>query len=141
MTLSIDKGKPIPLCGLQDIQNIVRLVENVEIPPHHAVNTSGKFKRDLSFEPGTPLQWYQATGGFLDKEPGLLVVNGLNEVGNGCKIPLTIVNQTSKCFRLKKGNVVARVEAIEAENFINEVHSISEEKQKSIQEIDLDISN
>ena len=139
MTLTVAGGRPIKMCSWNEVNNIVRLVESVNIPPHHIVTTQGKYQKTQCFRNGTPLQWYQITGGFLDQEPGLVIVNGLSNAQENCKIPITIFNQTSKHFTLNRGNVVARIEQVENEAEICEI--TSGEIQKSLEELNFDIAN
>ena len=99
--------------------NIVRLVNDIEIPPHHVVSCFGRYKRKFDIENGTAVQWSQSLN-----ELGLSVMNGLGEAYPKRRIPISLVNETSKYLKLKKGNVIARIEAIDPDIYVNEVVSV-----------------
>ena len=51
-------------------------------------------------------------------------MNGLGEAYPKRRIPISLVNETSKYLKLKKGNVIARIEAIDPDIYVNEVVSV-----------------
>ena len=131
----------VPLSQFHEVSNIVRLVNDIEIPPHHVVSCFGKYQRKFDIENGTPVQWSQSTDSFLNNEPGLSILNGLGEANSKRRIPISFVNETSKYFKLKKGNVVARVEALDQEINVNEVVSVVEPINEKSENLKLDRSS
>ena len=136
--ITIGKKHVVPLSQLHEVSNIVRLVNDIEIPPHHVVSCFGRYQRKLGVENGTAIQWSQATDSFLNNEPGLSVMNGLGEANQKRRIPISFVNETSKYFKLKKGNVIARIEMIDPCVSVSEVVSVVEPITENSENLTLD---
>ena len=64
----------------------------------------------------------QIDTGFLSREPGVMVMNSLNNIDGNRTFPIGIVNNTSNTFSLKEGNVVAKVSLV-LENEVSETLS------------------
>ncbi len=105
-------GKVIPLVDLDEITSLVRLAENVQIPPQHLVSCYAKYHSNFDIKPNSDLIVRQVETSFLSDEPGLLVMNSLVKANHRRRIPLTFVNTTQRTFTLNKGNVVASIEPL-----------------------------
>ena len=108
-------SEDVYLTDYETIVSLVRLAENVEIPPQQMLTTYGKYNRNKQMP--TNVQNYvldlkQADNGFLQNEPGLAVCNSISHIHKNRLVPLTIVNMTQKHFCLKKGNVVAQIQLL-----------------------------
>ena len=95
-----------------DVTALVRLVEDVTIPPQHVVSCQAKYHKQFDTNNETDLLVRQSETSFLNDEPGLLIMNGLTNVNHRRRLPLTFVNTTNRHFTLQKGNVVATVERL-----------------------------
>ena len=105
-------GKSIPLAHINEVTGLIRLTENLQIPPQHACGCYGRYHKDFDHSPGSNLMVLQADSGFIVQEPGLMIMNGMTKSTPNRLVPLTIVNTTNKHFSLRKGNVVAKIEAL-----------------------------
>jgi hypothetical protein len=106
-------NQKIPLAKQGDIRSIVRTIKSVTIPPRTLITVYGRYHKDAPIEAnGSSLQWEQHPTCFLSREPGLMVMNGLGGVNANRRIPVTIVNSTGRCFRVKKGNVLAKISSV-----------------------------
>ena len=121
----------VPICELNQVRSIVRLTQDMEIPPYYLKTTFGKYHKKAGVCHNQNITWKQTEQGFLSNEPGLCILNGFGNASPSRRIPLTVVNQTSKWFRLKKGNVVAVIERdpeiFECSQPVAEVKSAKEE--------------
>jgi transposase InsO family protein len=105
-----------------ELNSLVRLDSDVEIPPNHLVTCFGRLpKKHKSLKEGSVISWHQSTKGFLTNEPGISIMNGVGNVTKGKKIPITIVNKTGRYFKFNKGNVVAEVEKLDSDLEIHEL--------------------
>lgn len=107
----------VPLTNAEFIRSLVRLKEDVILPPQSAIITQGickKIQRTHNEQiTGTVCQ---IESGFIAREPGLVVTNGLVSMNDHKIIPLTIANYTGKFIKMRKGNVVALFQKINSEH-------------------------
>ena len=117
----------ISMLPYKQVNCIIRLAENIDVPPRHLMTTTGRYHRRAGLPHGSTIMWQQAEHSFITNEPGLMAVNGVGLAGPGRCIPLTIVNETGKHFWLKKGNVVAMVSSVESIIECNGADKVSSE--------------
>ena len=107
-------GQELPLQDNQYFKSLVRLQQNVYIPP---MSTSiGKARvrgQPLGISGSNPYVVSQIDHGFLSQEPGLMIMNGIVEVKGRLTFPIAVVNSTNRAFNLKKGNVVAKIRSLD----------------------------
>jgi hypothetical protein len=103
----------VSIASLDIVQNLVRLDQDIEVPPNSFITTSARYGRKAALPCGTKIMWKHENGGFLSREPGLAVANGLGLAKANRKIPISILNQTGRWFTLKKGNVVANITRVD----------------------------
>ena len=118
------KNLTLELNDLSQLRNLVRLDNDVELPPHHFVTINGKYHRKANVPFGSSLLIQQENGGFLNREPGIAVMYSMAKARKNRRIPISIINQTGKHFKLNKGNVVANITVIDDEYDISEVTTI-----------------
>ena len=102
-------GQELSLQDTEYINSLVRLRRNIYVPPRSTVIGKAKFKGQTQGIRKGNYMVSQVNSGFLSQEPGLMIMNGLVNIKDRATLPIAIVNSTNKAFRLKKGNVVARV--------------------------------
>ena len=111
-----------------DVRSIIRTVQTVTVPPQTVKTVYGRYHVQAPVgQKGENVQWEQCDKCFLDNEPGLTVLSGLGKVNKTRKVPLTIVNETGKYFRIKKGNVLAKLDQVKE---INSVYKITDSHEK-----------
>ena len=106
-------GQKLPLQNSGYINSLVRLRKNTYIPPRSTTMCKAKFQGQNQRHVDGNYMVLQVDNGFLSREPGLMVMNGLVKVRGSKWFPIAIVNSTNKAFNIKRGNVVARVDGIE----------------------------
>ena len=111
----------LELNDLSQLRNLVRLHEDVELPPNHFTTVYGKYHKKAKITYGSSLLISHENGGFLAREPGIAIMNSLAIAKQGRKIPISIINQTGKHFKLNKGNVIANVTVINKDHEVSEV--------------------
>ena len=111
----------LPLDDLCQMRNLIRLTDDVAIPPNYVVTVQSKCHKKIRAPYGSNLLIEQENGGFLGREPGLSVITSLDTCRPNRKITLSIVNQTGRHFKLHKGNVVANCKIIDDDYTISEV--------------------
>jgi hypothetical protein len=103
-------GESLPLRHYHQLSSLVRLCEKVRVPPQTAICTFGKIKRS---DTGSLLCLTQAESSFLNREPGLAVMNSVSGIIKNKYVPLTITNATGREFCINAGCVVAKIEVLE----------------------------
>ena len=106
-------GQKLLLQDNEYINSLVRLRNNTYVPPRSTTMCKAKFQGQNKGNVDGGYMVLQVDNGFLSREPGLMVMNGLVKVKGRRWFPIAIVNSTNKAFNIKKGNVVAKVGRIE----------------------------
>ena len=111
----------VPLQPDIHIHAIVRLKDELVMKPQTSYTCTGKMQNRKEFPPDS-YEISQVTEGYVASEPGVLVSNSLVNVKKNRKLPLFIVNSTTKTIRLKKNCIVAKAEKVQ----INEINHVEQ---------------
>ena len=111
----------VPLQPDIHIHAIVRLKDDLVMKPQTSYTCTGKMQNRKEFPPES-YEISQATEDFVASEPGVLVSNSSVDVKKNSKLPLLIVNSTTKTIHLKKNCIVAKVEKVQ----INEINHVEQ---------------
>ena len=88
------------------------MTRTLTIKPHTALFCNGAIRSSPEI-PNT--NWYEISSidhGYVATEPVLMVSNSIAMINVSRKIPIMVVNNTNKTFKLKRGCSIARVENI-----------------------------
>ena len=109
------------------VKKFTRLQKDVLLPPQSSTLAAGVCRRTTVSPDATENTGVvsQIGTGFIAKEPGLMVANSVVQLSKCKTVPLAIVNNTGKTMKLKKGNIIARFEAISEEHDISAVAEVS----------------
>ena len=113
----------VPLEEDIHIASLVRVRSTTVLKPQAATVCLGKVKDSPEF-PVYGLYTVTATEtNFVGGEPGLMVSNSVAKLTKLRALPIMIVNHTNKTIRVKRGCVIAKIEAIECKQ-VNSLDSI-----------------
>ena len=104
-----------------DILSVVRVHKPVVVKPQSTAVFNGKLKQHFPCGSQKTLLVAGVETNFLANEPGLTVVPSIFDLKQTRLVPLTLVNNTGKCYKLKRGCVIGRVEQL-TEHEINSIN-------------------
>ena len=128
----------ISLTENEYMTSLIRLTDDVQIPPQSSVLTVGRYHKQFKNTTSTFMVTAINTG-FIADEPGLLVTNTLAKPTPNRKVNVLFVNQTNSFKNLKKGNVIAQTENIEIQDKQTPTSETNNATSKSININDLNI--
>ena len=108
------------------IRAIVRLKDDLVMKPQTSYTCTGKMQNRKEFPPDS-YEISQVAEGYVASEPEVLVSNNLVNVKKPRKLPLFIVNSTTKTICLKKNSIFAKAEKVQ----IYEINNSEESKSMS----------
>ena len=116
------------------ISSILRLDKKVALKPQTAAICHVKLSQGFRIPDSRLLEVTNLEPGCLQDEPGLVIQESIDKIPNTQKIPVMIVNQTNKFYKLKRGCVVGKGRGLEDQ----EISSISEDEKPEDTEHDFD---
>ena len=105
------------------IHALVRLKDDLVMKPQTSYSCTGKIQNKKEFLPDC-YEISQVIEGYVATEPGVLVSNSVVEIKKNRKLPLFIVNSTTKTIHLKKNFVIANAEKVD----IKEINHVEQTK-------------
>ena len=114
------------------ISSILRLNKKVKIEPQTAVICHVKLQKGFQIPDSRLLEVTNLDHGCILDEPGLTIRESVNTVRTPNKVPILIVNETNKCYRLRRGGVVGRARPLTPQ----EIYAFNEEEPMEIDEPD-----
>ena len=112
------------------ICSIVRLHKKTVIEPQTAVICHVKLQKGFQLSDSRLLEVTNFEPGCILDEPGLTLKESVNTVKSPFKVPVLIVNETTKCYRLRRGSVVGRARPLTPQD----VSSLDDEEPMEIDE-------
>jgi hypothetical protein len=100
--------------------------------PQHSTICMAKIQVDPSRTSCRLFQVSAADTGFITSEPGLLVCNTVVELHQARTVPIMIVNQTNKTFRLRRGEVLATAESMLEQNLVDFKREVGQVKNSEM---------
>ena len=97
------------------IASIVRLTSRIVVTPQTSKICWTRARNNVAFPTSKIYQISPLDRGHIASEPGLMVTNSVGKLNGRRKIPVFIVNNTNKTFRLNRGSVVGRISAVREE--------------------------
>ena len=76
--------------------------------------------------------------GCIQDEPGLRLREAVNTAKTPYKIPVMIVNETNKCYRLRRGSVIGKARPLD-NNEINNVEPMEVDQPEETEEDEIDV--
>ena len=116
------------------ISSILRLNKKTKIKPQSAMMCNVKLNQGFQLTDSKILEVTNIDGGCIQDEPGLGLRKAVNIAKTPHKIPVMIVNETYKCYRLRRGSVIGKARPLDT-NEINNVEPMEEETEED--EIDV----
>ena len=98
--------------GLEEdihVASVVRSCNHITVKPQTKVMLRGRSKQEYA---GVECQFVGTERSFLKQEPGLLTAEAIVRPGVRGDFPVLLVNTTNKTFRVKRGQVMGKVEAV-----------------------------
>ena len=110
-TLEI-KGCIIPLQSDEYMSMLVRLNEEVTIPPNSAVYAKVKRTRNSLHKDGIYMREMAETG-ILSSEPGVVLPASVHHIEKGKWFTIALINTSGGPYDFKKGSVIGRIERVD----------------------------
>ena len=107
------------------IHALVRFKDDLVMKHQASYSCTGKIQNKKEFPPDC-YEISQVTEGYVSTEPGVLVSNSVVVIKKNRKLPLFIVNRTTKTIRLKKNCVIAKAEKVD----IKEINHVEQTKNR-----------
>lgn len=112
------------------IASTVRMKNTYVIKPQSASICHGKLRQNPDIPAGHIYEISEIDKGFFSREPGLQVINTVGVLQNDRSIPLLIVNNTNKTYRLHRHGLVAKVHSVNDSNILDISSVIKNQKQE-----------
>ena len=92
------------------ISSIVRAHAKTKIKPQTAVICKCKVRNNHNLPQSDLYEISPPEVGFLNYEPGLMIVSSVSKMNANRIIPVLLTNNTNKTFTIKKGRPLAKIE-------------------------------
>ena len=118
-----------------EIASVVRLCQDVQVPPQTAIFCKGGLKNTPYFAPNQPYHLFtDEEKGSLANESGLILPSSLVTLDSKMRTQVLLINNTNKTYKLKRGCVVGRVSSVDN----GDISAINKEKHRpETSELDL----
>jgi len=103
------------------ISSIVRIAKNTILKPQTMTICIVKLNKGFCI-PDSRLLEITDISDCIGDEPGITIQGAVSNVSNSQKIPVMIVNQTNKFYKLKRGNVVGKVKTLNPQDLLIVLH-------------------
>ena len=101
------------------VASTVRMKSTCVIKPNTACICYGKVRECPDLPTGQLYDISEIDRGFIANEPGLKVINTVSNLCKNRTVPLLIVNQTSKHFKIYRHGLLARLSPVNEEKMVN----------------------
>ena len=126
------------------ISSILRLNKKTTIKPQSAMICHVKLNQGFKLPESKTLEITSMDTGCIQDEPGLHIRESINTAKTPHKIPVMIINETNKCYRLKRGSVIGKARSLDTCE-INNVEPMEvdepEEPQDDLKEIQVPLQH
>ena len=102
------------------IASIVRLKKKTTIKPQSAVICHVKLNQGFQLSDGKIVELSNFVNGCINDEPGLHIRESVNTSKTPNRIPIMIINETNRCYRLRKGSVIGKARPL-SQNEVNNI--------------------
>ena len=113
------------------ISSILRLNKKTVIKPQSAMICHVKLNQGFQLSDSKTLEVTNIDAGCIQDEPGLRLREAVNTAKTPHKIPVMIVNETNKCYRLRRGSVIGKARLLDT-NEINNVEPMEVDQPEGI---------
>ena len=101
------------------VASTVRMKHTCVIKPNTAQICYGKVREPPDLPSGQLYDVMEINRGFIANEPGLKVINCVTTLPQNRSLPLLIVNQTNRHFKIYRHGVLAKIVPVHERNIIN----------------------
>ena len=115
----IVNSERLPLREFSTVSSLVRVVKTCRIPSQESVTLFGKVRPT---ERDSTVSIVQSKYGFLNKEPGLKVMDTIGKTVQGKYVPFTVINSTGRDYTIPAGCVIGNIQVLGDED-LNGVES------------------
>ena len=120
------------------ISSILRLNKKTTIKPQSAILCHVKLNQGFQLTDSKTLEVTNIDAGCIQDEPGLRLREAVNTAKTPHKIPVMIVNETNKCYRLRRGSVIGKARPLDT-NEINNVEPMEVDQPEETEEDEIDV--
>ena len=120
------------------ISSILRLNKTTTIKPQSAMICHVKLNQGFQLTDSKTLEVTNRDAGCIQDEPGLRLREAVNTAKTPHKTPVMIVNETNKCYRLRKGSVIGKARPLDT-NEINNVEPMEVDQPEETEEDEIDV--
>ena len=121
------------------IASVVRIADDVTLPPQTKQSVEGKMKKSPYFQPGQLCEFKQDDKSWLVDEPGLLVANSVSVLDDRSRCKVLLVNSTNKTYKFKKGSIIGTASVVD-EADVSTLEEVTKQNTKDFP-VDPDFSN
>ena len=121
-----------------NISSILRLNKKTTIKPQSAMICHVKLNQGFQLTDSKTLEVTNIDAGCIQDEPGLRLREAVNTAKTPHKIPVMIVNETNKCYRLRRGSVIGKARPLDT-NEINQVEPMEVDQPEETEEDEIDV--
>ncbi|VDI37074.1 Hypothetical predicted protein [Mytilus galloprovincialis] len=98
------------------ISSLLRLCKQTTLAPNSVTICKVKVNQGFRTENSKLADITPLDDGHLSEEPGIVVFSAVAKLSDSRKIPIMLINQTNKHFKLKRGEVMGRGEGVKTQN-------------------------
>ena len=95
------------------IASVVRITQDVTLPPQTGITVEGKIKQGPYFREGQTCQFVQDDKSCMKEEPGLEMANSVSILDKKSKCKVMIVNTTNRTYTLKRGSILGTISTVD----------------------------
>ena len=100
------------------ICSILRLSKRTTIKPQTAVICHVKLQRGFHLSNSRLIEISQLEPGCISNEPGITLKESVNTVKSPYRIPVLIINETNKSYRLRRGSVIGKARPLNSQDIL-----------------------
>ena len=115
------------------VSSLLRLVKKTVLKPQTTTVCMVKLNKGFEVPESGLLEISVLDSGCLSEEPGLTVCKSIAKVTRSRKIPVMVVNETNKWFKLKRGEVMGKGERLKEQDVVNmNINEISKQDENDV---------
>jgi hypothetical protein len=111
------------------IASILRVTKKTVLKPQSTTVCFAKHKDHANFQ-NKIVEVNALERGFISEEPGLMIGSVVAKTKSSRRIPVLVVNNTNKTFKLKRSCVVGRINAIDDKSIETSIQDRNKNEEK-----------
>ena len=113
------------------IASVVRLTNDVKLPPQTGITVYGRTKKNTYYQKGQMCEFKQDNKTCVTDEPGMIMANSISELDEKGRCKFMMINSTNKTYNLKRGSVMGTLTSVNPKD-VNALGEVLKEQTKEL---------